>query len=186
MKYALIGCGRIATNHVKAVVNNKLEFAAVCDVVPEQMEALLAKHGLEKDSSIARYTDYKKMMAENDVTLASIATESGIHAEIALYCIDHCVNCIIEKPIAMSMEDADEIVRRSEEKHVKVAACHQNRFNIAVQEARKALEAGRFGISAFTGSISCAGCLAMRWRKSMVPPDSSSIIIWKRRMWEWQ
>ena len=46
MKYALIGCGRIATNHVKAVVNNKLEFAAVCDVVPEQMEALLAKHGL--------------------------------------------------------------------------------------------------------------------------------------------
>ena len=145
MKYALIGCGRIATNHVKAVVNNKLEFAAVCDVVPEQMEALLAKHGLEKDSSIARYTDYKKMIEEVQPELVGIATESGIHAEIALYCIDHGVNCIIEKPIAMSMEDADEIVRRSEEKHVKVAACHQNRFNIAVQEARKALEAGRFG-----------------------------------------
>ena len=140
MKYALIGCGRIATNHVKAVVNNKLEFAAVCDVVPEQMEALLAKHGLEKDSSIARYTDYKKMIEEVQPELVGIATESGIHAEIALYCIDHGVNCIIEKPIAMSMEDADEIVRRSEEKHVKVAACHQNRFNIAVQEARKALD----------------------------------------------
>ena len=69
MKYALIGCGRIATNHVKAVVNNKLEFAAVCDVVPEQMEALLAKHGLEKDSSIARYTDYKKMIEENGLEL---------------------------------------------------------------------------------------------------------------------
>ena len=41
MKYALIGCGRIATNHVKAVVNNKLEVAAVCDVVPEQPESLL-------------------------------------------------------------------------------------------------------------------------------------------------
>ncbi len=145
MKYALIGCGRIATNHVKAVVNNELEFAAVCDVIPEQMEALLAKHGLEKDSSIARYTDYKKMIEEVQPELVGIASESGIHAEIALYCIDHSVNCIIEKPIAMSMEDADEIVRRSEEKHVKVAACHQNRFNIAVQEARKALEAGRFG-----------------------------------------
>ena len=108
MKYALIGCGRIATNHVKAVVNNKLEFAAVCDVVPEQMEALLAKHGLEKDSSIARYTDYKKMIEEVQPELVGIATESGIHAEIALYCIDHGVNCIIEKPIAMSMEDADE------------------------------------------------------------------------------
>ena len=159
MKYALIGCGRIATNHVKAVVNNKLEFAAVCDVVPEQMEALLAKHGLEKDSSIARYTDYKKMIEEVQPELVGIATESGIHAEIALYCIDHGVNCIIEKPIAMSMEDADEIVRRSEEKHVKVAACHQNRFNIAVQEARKALEAGRFGKLSH-------GAIHVRWNRN--------------------
>lgn len=159
MKYALIGCGRIATNHVKAVVNNKLEFAAVCDVVPEQMEAQLAKHGLEKDSSIARYTDYKKMIEEVQPELVGIATESGIHAEIALYCIDHGVNCIIEKPIAMSMEDADEIVRRSEEKHVKVAACHQNRFNIAVQEARKALEAGRFGKLSH-------GSIHVRWNRN--------------------
>ena len=159
MKYALIGCGRIATNHVKAVVNNKLEFAAVCDVVPGQMEALLAKHGLENDSSIARYTDYKKMIEEVQPELVGIATESGIHAEIALYCIDHGVNCIIEKPIAMSMEDADEIVRRSEEKHVKVAACHQNRFNIAVQEARKALEAGRFGKLSH-------GSIHVRWNRN--------------------
>ena len=115
MKYALIGCGRIATNHIKAVLNNHLEFAAVCDTVPEQMEALLAKHGLEKDSSIARYTDYKKMIEEVQPTLVGIATESGVHAEIALFCIDHGVNCIIEKPIAMNMDDADEIVRRSEE-----------------------------------------------------------------------
>ena len=145
MKYALIGCGRIATNHVKAVLNNGLEFAAVCDVDPQQMENLLTKHGLEKDHSIARYTDYRKMVEEVQPELVGIATESGVHAQIALYCIDHGVNCIIEKPIAMSMKDADEIVRRSEEKGVKVSACHQNRFNIAVQETRKALEAGRFG-----------------------------------------
>ena len=44
MKYALIGCGRIATNHMKAAINNKLEIAAVCDVLPEKMEALLTKH----------------------------------------------------------------------------------------------------------------------------------------------
>ena len=159
MKYALIGCGRIATNHVKAVVNNKLEFAAVCDVVPEQMEALLVKHGLEKDSSIARYTDYKKMIEEVQPTLVGIATESGVHAEIALFCIDHGVNCIIEKPIAMNMDDADEIVRRSEEKHVKVAACHQNRFNLAVQEMRKALEAGRFGKLSH-------GSIHVRWNRN--------------------
>ena len=50
MKYALIGCGRISTNHVKAVVNNKLEFVAACDVVPEHIENVLAKHGLENDT----------------------------------------------------------------------------------------------------------------------------------------
>lgn len=145
MKYALIGCGRIAVNHVRAVQNNGLEFAAVCDVAPEHMEELLAKQGLEKDRTIARYTDYRKMVQEIHPDLVGIATESGIHAEIALFCIDQGVNCIIEKPIAMNMKDADEIVRRAEEKGVKVSACHQNRFNVAVQEARKALEAGRFG-----------------------------------------
>lgn len=145
MRYALIGCGRIAVNHVKAVVNNGLEFAAVCDVIPENMEILLEKAGLNNDTSIARYTDYKAMIREVRPELAGIATESGVHAEIALFCIDAGVNCIIEKPIAMSMDDADEIVRRAEEKGVKVSACHQNRFNIAVQETRKALESGRFG-----------------------------------------
>lgn len=159
MKYALIGCGRIATNHVKAVLNNNLEFVAVCDIIPEQMEALLAKHGLDQDSSIKRYTNYKKMIEENDLDLIGIATESGIHAEIALYCIDYGINVIIEKPIAMSIQDADEIIRHAEEKHVKVSACHQNRFNIAVQEMRNALEAGRFG------KIS-HGSVHVRWNRN--------------------
>ena len=145
MRYALIGCGRISTNHILAAKNNHLEIAAVCDILPEAMENLLAKHGLEQDSSIARYTDYIKMLDEVKPTLVSIATESGIHGEIALACIDRGIHVIIEKPMAMSMAEADEIIRRSGEKHVKVAACHQNRFNVAVQKTRAALEAGRFG-----------------------------------------
>ena len=145
MRYALIGCGRISTNHILASKNNHLEIAAVCDILPEAMENLLAKHGLEQDSSIARYTDYIKMLDEVKPTLVSIATESGIHGQIALACIDRGIHVIIEKPMAMSMAEADEIIRRSREKHVKVAACHQNRFNVAVQKTRAALEAGRFG-----------------------------------------
>ena len=133
MKYVLIGCGRIAVNHIKAVLNNHLELAAVCDVKPEAMETLLAKHGLEKDTSIRRYTDYREMIEAEQPTLAAIATESGIHAEIALYCIAHGVNVIIEKPMAMSMADADAIVEAAQAHHVKVCACHQNRFNPAVQ-----------------------------------------------------
>lgn len=145
MRYALIGCGRVSTNHIKAAVCNNLEIVAVCDLVPEHMENVLRAHGLEEKKTIKRYTDYKEMIAENAIDLISIATESGIHGEIALYCIENGVHVIIEKPMAMSLEEADRIIALSEEKNVKVCACHQNRFNIAVQETRKALESGRFG-----------------------------------------
>lgn len=159
MKYALIGCGRIATNHIKAAVNNQLEIAAVCDVQEDHMETLLAKHGLQADTSIKRYTDYKAMIEEAQPELVSIATESGIHAEIAIFCIKHGVHVIIEKPMAMSMADANEIIRLSEEKKVKVSACHQNRFNIAIQEMRQALEAGRFGKLSH-------GSIHVRWNRN--------------------
>lgn len=160
MDYALIGCGRIAVNHIKAALNNRLHIVAVCDVLPEAMETLLAKHGLERDETIQRYTDYKEMLAEHpELQLISIATESGIHAQIALDCIDAGVNIIIEKPMAMNMADAEEIIRRSEEKGVKVSACHQNRFNVAVQETRRALEAGRFGKLSH-------GSIHVRWNRN--------------------
>ena len=130
MKYALIGCGRIATNHIKAVLNNHLELSAVCDVKPEAMEALLAKHGLEQDTSIRRYTDYKEMVETEKPTLVGIATESGIHA-----------------------------VEAAQRNHVKVCACHQNRFNPAVQATRKALEEGRFGKLSH-------GSIHVRWNRN--------------------
>ena len=167
MKYALIGCGRIAVNHIKAALNNHLEICAVCDVKPEAMEALLAKYGLEKDEGIRRYTDYRELVKTEKPTLVSIATESGIHAEIALHCIDAGINVIIEKPMAMSMADADEIIRRSEEKGVKVSACHQNRFNVAVQELRQAMEAGRFGRISH-------GSIHVRWNRDRGYYDQAS------------
>lgn len=159
MRYALIGCGRISTNHIKAAINNHLVITAVCDVMPDKMESLLERHNLNQESTIGRYTDYKKMIRETHPELISIATESGFHAEIALYCIDKGIHVIIEKPIAMSMQDADEIVRRSEEKGVKVSACHQNRFNIAVQELRAALDQGRFGRLSH-------GSIHVRWNRN--------------------
>jgi len=159
MKYSLIGCGRISTNHIKAAIGNNLDIVAICDLIPEHMEILLSKHGLEKDKTIKRYIDYKQMLSENEVELVGIATESGLHAEIALYCIEHGIHVIIEKPMAMSIHDANEIIRLSEIKDVKVSACHQNRFNIAIQEMRKALEKGRFG------KIS-HGSIHVRWNRS--------------------
>ena len=145
MNYMLIGCGRISSNHIKAALNNGFDIVAVCDLVPEKMESLLRKHNLENNKNIKKYTDYKKMLSENQAELVSIATESGSHAEIALYCINMGIHVIIEKPMAMSLYDADQIIKLSEEKNVKVCVSHQNRFNIAVQKMRKALESGRFG-----------------------------------------
>lgn len=167
MKYALIGCGRIAVNHIKAALYNELEIVAVCDVIPEKMEALLAKYELQSDQSIKRYADYKEMIEAEKPELASIATESGIHAEIALHCIDKGVNVIIEKPMAMSMEDADKIIEAAKAKNVKVSACHQNRFNVAIQELRKALEAGRFGKLSH-------GSIHVRWNRDHNYYDQAS------------
>jgi len=166
MKYALIGCGRIATNHIKAVINNGLELVATCDLLDNAIEELLEKHNLNKDNSIKRYNDYKKMIDENELELVSIATDSGVHAEIALYCIEKGINVIIEKPIAMSMTDADAIVKLAKEKNVKVAACHQNRFNLAVQEMRTALETGRFGKLSH-------GSIHVRWNRNQAYYDQA-------------
>lgn len=144
MKYALIGCGRIAANHIKAVISNNLNLCAVCDVQQDNMKTLLAKY-YEEQKDIVQYTNYKELIREQHPQLVAIATESGAHAEIALYCIKHGVNVIIEKPIAMSIDDADKIIKTGIEYNVKVCVCHQNRFNSAVQELHKALEKGRFG-----------------------------------------
>ena len=159
MRYALIGCGRISTNHIKAAVQNNLEITAVCDVIPEHMENVLKKHGLHENPLIRRYTDYRQMIQEIRPELASIATESGLHAEIALYCIENGIHVIIEKPMAMSLRDADKIIQMSEEKCIKVSACHQNRFNVAVQQLRKALEGGRFGRLSH-------GSIHVRWNRN--------------------
>lgn len=160
MKYAIIGCGRIATNHIKAVINNGLDFVAACDIIPEKIEELLAKHDLNKDETIARYTDYKLMLEEHpEIELIAITTESGKHAPIAFDCIDAGKNLIIEKPIAMSIADAEEIIKRADEKGVAVSACHQNRFNVAVQKTKEALDADRFGRLSH-------GSIHVRWNRN--------------------
>ena len=143
MRYALIGCGRISPNHIAAARNNGLELVSICDINPSCMEdkTLKFKLGVE----VRQYTDYKQMIETENLELVAICTESGKHAEIALFCIEHGCNCIIEKPIALSIADADAIIAASIKYHVKVCACHQNRFNKAVQIIREAIDMNRFG-----------------------------------------
>ncbi|MCR5592015.1 MAG: Gfo/Idh/MocA family oxidoreductase [Lachnospiraceae bacterium] len=143
MKYALIGCGRISPNHIQAALNNDLEIVAICDVAPDNMNDKKAK--FELPDSVKLYTDYKEMLDSENPELVAIATESGKHAAIALDCIERDCNIIIEKPIALSLEDADRIIEAAEEKGVKVCVNHQNRFNKSIAKIREALEKNRFG-----------------------------------------
>ncbi len=143
MRYALIGCGRISVNHIQAALNNNLEIVGLCDLIPERVNEKKEKFPLVKD--VPLYTDYVKMLEEVKPTLVAIATESGEHAKIAKECIRHKVNVIIEKPISLALSDAREIINLANEYHVKVCACHQNRFNKAIQKIRLALEDGKFG-----------------------------------------
>lgn len=142
MKYALIGCGRISPNHIAAAQKNKLDFVAICDIVPENMEDKILKFELQ---NIHQYTDYKKMLEKEKPELVAIATESGKHAEIALECMEYHCNLIIEKPIALSLEDANAIINKAEKYGLKVCACHQNRFNKSVLKIREAVDKKRFG-----------------------------------------
>ncbi len=142
MKYALIGCGRISPNHIEAAKNNNLNFVAMCDILPKTMEEKSDKFGL---GDVRKYADYKEMLENETPELVAIATESGKHAQIALDCISAGCHVIIEKPIALSIADANAIIAAGKEKGVVVCANHQNRFNKSVQYMRKALEEGRFG-----------------------------------------
>lgn len=143
MKYALIGCGRISPNHIMAAKNNNLDIVAVCDIDESCMQDKALKFKLSDD--VKKYTDYKVMLDKESPELVAICTESGKHAKIAIDCIEHGCHCIIEKPIALSIKDADEIIKASIKNHVKVSACHQNRFNKSVQIIREAIDMNRFG-----------------------------------------
>ena len=158
MKYALIGCGRIAINHIKAVINNKLELVCLCDIDSSHIDTLINKTGLPTD--IPKYTDYRQMVQEHpELELVAIATESGKHSEIALFLIKNHINVIVEKPIAMSIKDADEMIKAAEEAQIKLCVCHQNRFNLAVQELRKCVENDSFGKLSH-------GSINVRWNRN--------------------
>lgn len=143
MRYALIGCGRISPNHIAAAKANQLDIVAICDLSEENMKDKVLKFELK--DTVHQYTNYLEMLQNEKPELVAIATESGKHAQIALNCMDFGCNLIIEKPIALSIEDANAIVKKAEHLNIKVCACHQNRFNKSIQKIREAVEKKRFG-----------------------------------------
>lgn len=160
MNYALIGCGRVAPNHIKAALKNRLNIVAVCDINNDNIDIMFERAEMPKEQTakIKRYSDYNELFKKEKPELISIALPSGLHAMCAKEAIKQNINVIIEKPIALSIKDADEIIELKEKYGVKVSACHQNRFNLAVQEMRENLEKGNFG------KLSNAA-VTMRWHR---------------------
>ena len=148
LNFAIIGCGRISKNHIEALINNSdnCNLVVLCDIV--ENKAIERKRQYEntiEGTNVKVYTDYIQMLQNEDIDAVSICTESGYHAKIAVDCLNYGKHILIEKPMALSLEDADKIIDLGKQKKLKVGVCHQNRFNPPVQKLRRAVEEGRFG-----------------------------------------
>lgn len=145
---ALIGCGRISFKHVEAYVKNAadLRMVAACDPRVERAEAKAAEYRKAFPAAeVAVYADFRKMLEERKPDIVSVATESGLHADIAAACLEAGSHVICEKPMALSTADADRMIGAARSAGKKLTVCFQNRFNAPVQRTRAALESGRFG-----------------------------------------
>lgn len=148
-KFAIIGCGRISYKGVEAIINNKEEavLVATCDVLEEKAIEKKEEYikGIGRDCDVKVYTDYKEMLNNEDIDVVYIATESGYHPEIAIYCMENGKHVICEKPMALSTKDADDMIAAAKKNNVKLSVSHQNRFNAPIQKLRSAVEGNRFG-----------------------------------------
>lgn len=148
LNFAIIGCGRISKNHIEALINNAEEcnLVALCDII--EGKAIIRKTQYEnniKEGNVKIYTDYIQMLNNEKIDVVSICTESGYHAKHAIDCLNYGKHVLIEKPMALSIEDANKINSVAKDKELKVGVCHQNRFNPPIQKLRRAVEEGRFG-----------------------------------------
>lgn len=145
---ALVGCGRISFKHIEAYLNNvdKIDLIAVCDPVEDKMDARIMDYkNTFPAANVKKFTDYRKMLEECKPELVDIATESGKHCSIAVDCLNAGCHVNCEKPMALSVSDAQLMIDTAKKNNKILAVDFQNRFNAPVKMARAALEAGRFG-----------------------------------------
>ncbi|WP_409272434.1 Gfo/Idh/MocA family protein [Neobacillus sp. SCS-31] len=148
LKFAVLGCGRISYKHIEALIKNSeyAELVAVCDI--DEKQAVGRKEQYEasiQGSDVKVYTDYIEMLEKEQLDVVTIATESGYHAKHAIDCMNSGAHVLVEKPMALSVEDADNMIAVAKEKGKKICVSHQNRFNPPIQKLRRAIEEGRFG-----------------------------------------
>lgn len=162
MNFAIVGCGRIALKHAEAIESiQEANLVAVCDILSDKAEDFSTKYGAQM------YIDFDEMLENHQIHVVNICTPNAFHADMAVKAIEKGKHVMIEKPIAISLEDADRIIEAAERKGVKAASVHQNRFNDAVQKTRKAVENGAFGKMSH-------GVASIRWNRNQRYYDQAS------------
>ena len=141
LRFALVGCGRIAQNHVKALAlhTDHAELVAVCDTRPEALAAAVAATGA------AGFATLGELLAGSDADLVVLATPSGLHSRQAIEVAAAGRHVVSEKPMATKWEEGVAMVRACRDAGVKLFVVKQNRLNATLQRVKQAVDQGRFG-----------------------------------------
>ncbi|MUV37255.1 Phthalate 4,5-cis-dihydrodiol dehydrogenase [Lentibacillus sp. JNUCC-1] len=140
IKVGIIGCGRIFPMHALPVeVREDLELVAVCDIKEERAQTAATKH------NCASYTDYMTMFEEEDMDAIHICLPHHLHAPVAIEAAKRKIHVLTEKPMAITMEDAENMVAAADENNISLGVIFQNRYNQSSQLIKNMLENGTLG-----------------------------------------
>ena len=140
--FAILGCGRIAKRHAELLGTGQIagaKLVAVCDTNRARVDSVATRYGVPGFTSLA------DMLTSPGVDVVSILTPSGMHAGHAIEVARAGRHIVVEKPMALTLEDADAMIGAADRAGVQMFVVKQNRFNVPVMKAREALDAGRFG-----------------------------------------
>ncbi len=123
----IIGTGVIAEEHLKAylALSDRCQVAALCDIFPEKAQRLKEKYGLE---AAEVYRDYNEMLKRPDIDLVSICTPPFTHLPASIACMRAKKHVLVEKPMAMSLKECDEMIAVQRETNTYLGVVCQNRF----------------------------------------------------------
>ncbi|MEW6753022.1 MAG: Gfo/Idh/MocA family oxidoreductase [Candidatus Latescibacterota bacterium] len=138
--FAVVGCGVVADYHIGAIqATQGAHLVAVADVVEERVRQAGERHG------VPWYVAHEEMLRQPEVDVVCICTPSGVRIPIATDAAAAGKHLVIEKPIDVSLEKADRIIRAAQDAGVHLMCIFQLRYGRAVQRVREALQAGRLG-----------------------------------------
>lgn len=159
--FALLGCGRIAKKHADILVERQVENArlvAVCDCKEDRAKSFGEKYG------VPWFIDMHDMVKSlgDQLDVISILTESGNHARHTLALAPYGKHLVVEKPMALSLDDADAMIKACDDAGIKLFVVKQNRYNLPIQKVREAVEGGRFG-KMVMGTVRVRWCRAQEY-----------------------